>query len=115
MTALLRQAEEILDTAAQSGSGPEILILLDRRGGLRVLEAAGWSPLGLAAEHGTSAVFRVLKAQGAASVEAWNGMERCWLQRQTGARFLQQLSLSPTVSYPITLQFSPLSIAAASE
>ena len=116
MTALLRQAEEILDTAAQAGSGPELLILLDRRGSLRVLEATGWSLHGLAAEHGASAVFKVQKTRGAASVEAWNGVERCWLERQTGAgRGIQQLPLHPAVTHPITLQINPLSITAASE
>jgi hypothetical protein len=42
-------------------------------------------------------------------------VERCWLQRQTGAGCIQQLPLSPAVTHPIRLQTNPLSITAAAE
>jgi hypothetical protein len=54
VTALLQQAEEILDTASRAGIGPGMMILIDRQGGMRMLDPTGWTLAALTAEFGAS-------------------------------------------------------------
>ena len=110
MTALLQQAEEILDTASRAGIGPGMMILIDRQGGMRMLDPTGWTLAALTAEFGASVVFKVDKSQGTTSVEGWAGCDRCLIERQTGAP-LSYLPLTPAVCHPIRLHAAPLSIA----
>jgi hypothetical protein len=79
---LARQAEEILEVAGAAGARLEGVILLDRQGGLRILEAAGWSPAGLAAEFGAAALFRIERRAGWVRVEGWSGSQRCLRERR---------------------------------
>jgi hypothetical protein len=78
----LRKAEEILEVAAAGGSTlSDTAILIDRRGGLRMLDPTGWSLPGLAAEYGAAAVYKVEHRGRAVRVEGWDGSDRCLLQR----------------------------------
>ena len=81
-----RQAEEILEIATtQNGGLGDAVVVLDRQGGFRMLDPAGWSLPALAAEFGAEAVYRVEKRASGVRVEGWNGSERCLLQSPTAA------------------------------
>lgn len=84
MSSFFRRAEDILEIAvsATAASG-DTLVVLDRQGGFRMLEPAGWSLPALAAEFGAEAVYKVERRGGSVRVEGWNGFERCLLQGQT--------------------------------
>ena len=81
MSAFFRRAEEILQIAG-SGAGElgDTLFVLDRQGGLRMLESAGWSLPALAAEFGAEAVYRVERRGVSVRVEGWDGRQRCLMQ-----------------------------------
>ena len=87
VTPFLRRAEEILDvaTAERHCQEQETAILIDRQGGIRMLDPAGWSLPGLLAEFGASVVYRVKKPRGSVRVEGWDGMQRCEIQRPASA------------------------------
>jgi hypothetical protein len=78
----VRKAEEILNVATAGGNTlTNAAILIDRQGGLRMLDATGWSLTGLAAEYGAAAVYKIERRGKAVRVEGWNGSDRCLLQR----------------------------------
>jgi hypothetical protein len=81
VSAFFRRAEEILEIATNGSSGlGDALLVLDRQGGFRMLEPAGWSLTGLAAETGAEAVYKVERCSSGVRVEGWNGSERCLLE-----------------------------------
>ena len=85
--AFLRQAEEILDIAVSGdGDAGDLAILIDRQGGMRLLDPKGWSLPALCVEFGVAAVYTVLRRGQTVRVEGWNGGERCLLQRDLGPR-----------------------------
>jgi hypothetical protein len=78
----LQQAEDILDVAAGGDSSlQDVVIVMDRQCGMRMLDPAGWSLPALAAEYGATAVYKVERRGAAVRVEGWNGTERCLVQR----------------------------------
>jgi len=93
VTDFLRRAEEILEVAigAPHDVEQETAIVIDRQGGIRMLDAAGWSLSGLMAEFGAAAVYRMKKSRGSVRVEGWDGMQRCELQRPTAGPVLPAL------------------------
>jgi hypothetical protein len=107
-----RRAEEILEIAtADSATLGDTLMVLDRQGGFRMLEPAGWSLPGLAAEFGAEAVYKVERRGSSVRVEGWNGFERCLLQGQTSggrARSMLGVSLAPQATM---LQVAALALA----
>jgi len=88
---LLSQSEEILDVAAAADSNLEAVILIDRQGGLRMMEPTGWSFPGLAAEFGAVAIFRIERRSTGVRVEGWNSSQRCLLERDSQPATLTQL------------------------
>lgn len=111
MTTLLRQAEDILDTAIRAGKNePGMAILIDRQGGMRLLDSTGWTLAALTAEFGAAAAFKVNKGPGTTSVEGWAGCERCLIERQTDFVAASLSTLIPAVCYPNRLHAAPLSI-----
>ena len=87
MTAFLQQAEDILDVAvvANNHSANDVAILLDRQGGMRMLDPAGWSLPAMSAEFGATAVYKVERRGGTVRVEGWGGGQRCLIQRNVAA------------------------------
>ena len=87
MDAFLRDAEQILETAAAAQSGPaEHLIAVLRSGSIRVLsDATGWSLSALALEYGASAVYRVIRRTRQVRVDAWSLGRTCTLTRELSA------------------------------
>jgi len=99
--AFLRQAEDILEIAAAGRDPAQTIILIDRQGGMRILDAAGWSLPALAAEFGAAAVYRVERRAGSVQVEGWDGAQRCLLE-------------SPR-AHPTMLQLPPRATAGVNE
>lgn len=101
MSAFFQRAEEILQiaTAGNGGLG-DTVVVLDRQGGFRMLEAAGWSLPGLAAEFGAEAVYKVERRGGAVRVEGWNGAERCLLEGRSGEQRMRELLGYAVASQP---------------
>ena len=92
MRAFLQQAEDILDIAASGDAGlQDVVIVMDRQGGMRMLDPAGWSLPALSAEFGATAVYKVEKRGETVRVEGWNGVQRCLIQRNLAPSKLFQL------------------------
>ena len=84
MDAFLRDAQAILDTAlAGDATTPEWAVVVDRQGGLRMLDPAGWNLSALAAEFGARSAFRVRRLSGSIRVEGWSGLRSCILEQET--------------------------------
>jgi hypothetical protein len=96
VSAFLQQAEDILDVAVAGNSygAGDVAILLDRQGGMRMLDPAGWTLPAMSAEYGATAVYKVERRSGTVRVEGWGGGLRCLIQREV----MQQ---------PETTQFLP--------
>lgn len=87
MSPFLRQAEEILEVAAAGGNESQaVAIVIDRVGGMRMLEPSGWTLAALSAEFGAVSVFKVERRSGAVRVEGLAGSERCLLERRAPRR-----------------------------
>jgi hypothetical protein len=88
----LQQAEDVLDVAASGDSSlQDVVIVMDRQGGMRMLDPAGWSLPALTAEYGAAAVYKVERRGSTVRVEGWDGSERCLIQRSLSSAKLFQL------------------------
>jgi hypothetical protein len=87
VSAFLQQAEDILDVAvvANDPGAHDVAILMDRQGGMRMLDPAGWSLPAMSAEFGATAVYKVEWRGGTVRVEGWGGGQRCLVQRNVPA------------------------------
>jgi hypothetical protein len=91
--AFLRQAEEILDIAMSGDSNAaDLAILIDRQGGMRMLDPTGWSLPAMCAEFGGTAAYTVVRRNRTVRVEGWGGGERCLIQRELAPRHSSGLS-----------------------
>ena len=92
MRAFLRQAEDILDVAVEGDSDAgNLAIVIDRQGGMRMLDPQGWSLPALCAEFGAAAAYTVERRGRTVRVEGWGGGERCLIQRDLSPRRLSDL------------------------
>ena len=92
VSAFYRRAEDILEIAtAGDGRLGDSVLVLDRQGGLRIMEAAGWSFPALAAEFGAEAIYKIERRGGKVRVEGWDGSRRCLLQSETSRGKLPSL------------------------
>ncbi|HEX3747933.1 MAG TPA: hypothetical protein VHW09_28560 [Bryobacteraceae bacterium] len=105
MSGFLQQAEDILNIAASGDASlDDVVIVMDRQCGMRMLDPAGWSLPALAAEFGASAVYKVERRAASVRVEGWNGTERCLVQRTLSSARLFQLPGMGAVNYrPMTM------------
>jgi hypothetical protein len=88
----LQQAEDILDIAASGDSSlQDVAIVMDRQGGMRMLDPSGWSLPALSAEFGATAVYKVQRRGETVRLEGWDGLQRCLLQRSLSSARLFQL------------------------
>lgn len=78
----LRQAEDVLETAIDGSGDQDVVIVIGRLGGIRLMDPAGWTLPALSAEYGASAVYRVERRGDGVRVEGLCGSERCLLQRK---------------------------------
>ncbi|HXB70275.1 MAG TPA: hypothetical protein VNY05_18645 [Candidatus Acidoferrales bacterium] len=108
MSAFLQQAEDILDVAVAGntyGAG-DVAILLDRQGGMRMLDPAGWTLPAMSAEYGATAVYKVERRSGTVRVEGWGGGLRCLIQREVRPRETTQfLPWQPTLNPLVRLGY----------
>ena len=104
MRAFLQQAEDILDVAASGDTSlRDVVIVMDRQGGMRMLDPAGWSLPALSAEFGATAVYRVERRGEAVRVEGWDGYQRCLLQRNLSSPKLFHLPGMGTMAHAMML------------
>jgi hypothetical protein len=112
VSAFFRQAEEILRIATSEPSDlGDALVVLDRQGGFRMLEPAGWALPALAAEFGAEAVYKVERRGLTVRVEGWDGSQRCLLQGQTARNRLCGLFGAPFAPQATMLSSTALAIA----
>ena len=97
MEGFLRCAEEILAAGTTFEEACNTAILIDRAGCIRVLNADGWSLHALAVESGADAIFRLQRAASAVRVEAWDGAQRCLIERVPQRNLLGSLPGSPVI------------------
>ena len=101
--------------AGGDGGSQEMLIVMDSQGGMRMLEAAGWSLPALSAEFGASAVYKIQRRTGTVRVEGLAGSQRCLLQKQINPVRLSDLpGMAPTI-YPTMLQLPSLALACSND
>ena len=87
MRAFLQQAEDILDIAVEGDSESSgLAIVIDRQGGMRMLDPQGWSLPALCAEFGAAAAYTVERRGRTVRVEGWCSGERCLIQRNLNPR-----------------------------
>jgi hypothetical protein len=99
VNAFLNRAGQILEVAAagrEYGAGA-MAIVVDRQGGLRMVDPTGWSLAALAAEYSAAAVYRIERRHGTVRVEGWDGADRCLLQRGTTAGAFMQAPRYPAI------------------
>ena len=112
MRAFLQQAEDILDVAASRNSSmQDVVIVMDRQGGMRMLDPCGWTLPALSAEFGATAVYTVERRGAAIRVEGWDGSQRCLLQRDLSTPKLHHLPGMANVAHAMMLL--PAAVATA--
>jgi len=83
--------------AGDANSG-NTAIVIDRQGGMRILDSAGWSLPAMSAEFGAVSVFKVERRAGTVRVEGLCGSERCLLQRcAPGRRWNAPVATAPAM------------------
>ena len=104
----LQQADDILDVATSGdASMQDVVILMDRQGGMRMLDPTGWSLQALTAEYGASAVYKVERRGSAVRVEGWNGFERCLVQRELSRTRIFQMPGMGNCNYRPAMMLLP--------
>lgn len=84
MSPLRRKAESILEVAiSPAAEYHNAAFIVDRFGGLRVLDSTEWSLPGIVSEFGASSVYLVERRQGRVKVEGWSATETCVLTGNT--------------------------------
>jgi hypothetical protein len=97
--AFLQKAEEILAVAAAgTDRAGDLVIVVDRQGGIQMLDPTGWSLPALKAHYGAASLFKVERRGQTVRVEGWESGQRCLLQRDLGSRRLSDLPGFPVVT-----------------
>lgn len=95
MSAFLEDAEKIFESARVVSGGDEsradLAIIINRQGGIQLVEAAGWHLGCLEASYGARTVYRVTRGGGKVRVEGKNGSETCLLESQSQSKIARQL------------------------
>ena len=85
MRHLLRDAEQVLETAACAGGADSqsTAICMTAAGAIRMVDSpSGWAIPALAAHYGADSVYLVERHAGRVRVEAWSRGESCVLVRE---------------------------------
>ena len=108
MSELSRRADSILEAASVRGASCEATaIVMDRAGGMRILNSEGWTLPGIIGELGAAEVYMIRYGAQAITVEAWSTTDRCTITR-TPAR-------PPALQVPALLSAQTRSYAAISQ
>ncbi len=82
VSALIRRAESILDAAsAAEASSSGTAIVMDRAGGVQMLNWDGWTLNGIIGELGAAEVYIIRNSSSTVSVEAWSTTGHCTVAR----------------------------------
>jgi hypothetical protein len=82
VTELFRRADSILEAASVPGaSSIGTAIVMDRKGGMRILNSDGWTLNGIIGELGAAEVYMIRYGAEAITVEAWSTTDRCTVSR----------------------------------
>ena len=82
MSDLIRKAEGVFDVAIGSApESPRVAVVIDRAGGLRVLNSNEWSLAALIEEFGAAEVYVIDRRFGEIRVEGWSPDETCVITR----------------------------------
>lgn len=85
MCTLLRNAESIFEIAVTPAAEYDnAALVVDRAGGMLVLNSAEWSLPGIICEFGASEIYLIERKTGKVTVEAWSPDER-WVVTSTRA------------------------------
>jgi hypothetical protein len=82
---------DVAQSAADSGAGSGITILVGVEGGIRMLADSDWPLASLAAHHGASAVYRVQNTQGTVTIDGRSGGHTCHLAGDQPAAVARRL------------------------
>lgn len=83
MSELFRRADSILEAASVPGaSSIGTAIVMDREGGMRILNSEGWTLNGIIGELGAAEVYMIRYGGEAITVEAWSTTDRCTVTRR---------------------------------
>jgi hypothetical protein len=78
VSTLRRKAESIFEAAIVPGAEYDnAALVVDRSGGIRVLNSVEWSLSGIVSEFGASSVYLINRRSGQLKVEGWSATERC--------------------------------------
>jgi hypothetical protein len=79
---LRRNAESIFEIAiAPAAEYDNAALVVDRTGGMRVLNSAEWSLPAIICEFGAAEVYLIERRLGKLKVEGWSPAERCIVDR----------------------------------
>ena len=107
--AFLSQAEDILDVAASGDTSlQDVVIVMDRQGGMRMLDPSGWSLPALGAEYGATAVYKVERRCATVRVEGWDGSQRCLIQRDISPASFHLPGMGPIAHAMMLLPSAPV-------
>jgi hypothetical protein len=82
MSELSRRADSILEAASVPGaSSIGTAIVMDREGGMRMLNSEGWTLNGIIGELGAAEVYMIRYGARVITVEAWSTTDRCTVTR----------------------------------
>ena len=82
MGTLLRNAESIFEIAiAPAAEYDNAALVVDRAGGMRVLNSAEWSLPAIICEFGASEVYLIDRRSGNLKVEGWSATETCVIEK----------------------------------
>ena len=78
MNDLFRRAQSILEAASVPGCrSAGTAIVLDRNGGLRILNSEGWTLMGIVREFGAAEAYLIGNSGASITVEGWSTMDQC--------------------------------------
>jgi hypothetical protein len=84
MSVLVDDAERIFEGACivsnVDTSPTDLAIIVDRTGGIRLMEASGWQLESLEASYGAQRIYRVTHNSGHVRVEGKSGSQRCLIE-----------------------------------
>ena len=82
MNELFRRADSILEAASVPGAcAVGTAIVMDRAGGMRILNAEGWTLNGIIGELGAAEVYMIRSGGQGITVDAWSTTDRCTVTR----------------------------------
>ena len=87
----LQHANEIFSTARTGGEDCDLAILMNRDGGIHILNSSGWNLDPLRVHHGAEAVYRISRHEGGVQLEARAAGQSCVMRSENPAHLCRGL------------------------